>query len=243
MQRALLGIADRVLPLMGGEALRQWACCAMDALRERDAEGLRQKLPPLLKACDERMLASMAPVAQEKAAFEAQRTEEHVLSAPTPAPDEDEVVEVRPSVETQGLGGVALAEGRQTLDAAPRTAEPKRATLMARVVLGLNPSEPADACDERSSPGASSTNLSDCWTGSCASPPEEGLQPEPPPAGSRGPIVHEVRGAGGPLDETRGQHHRPTAEPKDCAPPAAPHVQLRPFDTSSMKRGISSHQE
>ncbi len=35
MQRAWLGIADRVLPLLGGEALRQWACRAMDALGAR----------------------------------------------------------------------------------------------------------------------------------------------------------------------------------------------------------------
>ncbi len=197
MQRAFLGIAARVLPLMDGEALRQWACCAMDALRERDAEALKHKLPPLLRACDARVLGRLAPAAEEDAAFNAPRAENHVLGDPAPATEEDDdALEARPTIEASGLGRLAPAEGSQALEVAPRP-------------------------PEEALPGASFTNPSDCRTGSCASRPEGGPQPLPPLVGSRGPTDLVVRGEVGPLHGPRGQHP-PTAVPEGCAPRAPP---------------------
>ncbi|RYZ34140.1 MAG: FadR family transcriptional regulator, partial [Myxococcaceae bacterium] len=67
LRRSLRGNAARLLPLMGGEALRQWACCAMQALQEHDARALQCALPTLLKVCDERVLEQFAPALQEEA--------------------------------------------------------------------------------------------------------------------------------------------------------------------------------
>ncbi|MFP2902027.1 FadR/GntR family transcriptional regulator, partial [Corallococcus sp. 4LFB] len=49
LQRALRGNATRLLSLMGGETLRQWVFCAIEALRNRDARALQHELPALLK--------------------------------------------------------------------------------------------------------------------------------------------------------------------------------------------------
>ncbi|MBN9686508.1 GntR family transcriptional regulator [Corallococcus sp. NCSPR001] len=62
LQRAFLGGATQLLPLLGGEALRKWATCAMNALQERDVQALQHELPALMKACDERVLNAFAPV-------------------------------------------------------------------------------------------------------------------------------------------------------------------------------------
>jgi DNA-binding FadR family transcriptional regulator len=219
MQRALLGMADRVLPHMGGEAMRQWACCAMDALRERDAEALKRKLPALLKACDERVLGRLAPAAEENAAFKAQRAESHAQGG-------DARLEARPSGEAHGLGRLAPAEGRQVLEVAPHPpealpVESEGEVRLSRAALGLNPGEPGGERDGGDLPGASFTNPSDCRTGSCASRPEGGPQPTPPPADSPGPTEFVVRGEGGPFHCTRGQHP-PSTVPEGRAPRAPP---------------------
>jgi GntR family transcriptional regulator, transcriptional repressor for pyruvate dehydrogenase complex len=61
LQRALWGSAAKLLPLMGGKPVGEWALCAMMALGERDVEALRRTLPGLLRACDERVLERFSP--------------------------------------------------------------------------------------------------------------------------------------------------------------------------------------
>ncbi len=203
MRRAMQGMADRLLPLVDGEALRQWVQCAMDALGERDTEALKRKLPPLLRACDKHMLGRLAPVSQEDEALPVHHAEErnlsrpvpgvtedaeeHGLGRPTTAAEMDEALDARPSVEERDLGRLApAAEADEALDARPNVEERGPGRLV-----------PAAGEDL---PGATFANLSDCRTGSCDSPPEGGLQPEPSFADACGPTC-EV--GGDPLGQAR----------------------------------------
>jgi hypothetical protein len=135
------------------------------------------------------------------------------------------------------------AEVSQSLEVAPRRpgkvlpVEAESEALLVHDFLEPNPSELSGQCDEGDVPDASFANLSDCRTGSCASPPGEGFQPESPLAGPRGPTDRASRGEGGPRHGSRGQLP-PTAEQEGCAPHAPalptsqdlpPHERLRPF--------------
>ncbi|WP_224248822.1 FadR/GntR family transcriptional regulator [Hyalangium gracile] len=62
LEKAFRGLADVLLPALQPEALQQWAQCVFNALADRDAQALRQQLPALLKAADEPLLDSLAPV-------------------------------------------------------------------------------------------------------------------------------------------------------------------------------------
>jgi DNA-binding FadR family transcriptional regulator len=64
LERAFQGMAHWVLPHLDSKAVRPWALCAMNALDERNVQALRQQLPPLLQANDERLLRSLAPTHQ-----------------------------------------------------------------------------------------------------------------------------------------------------------------------------------
>ncbi|WP_434301746.1 FadR/GntR family transcriptional regulator [Corallococcus exiguus] len=83
LQRAFLGGAAQLLPLMGGEALREWAFRVMAILHERDVQALQHELPALLKARDERVLNAFSPAPQEPASPEAPCAQEglHCVSA------------------------------------------------------------------------------------------------------------------------------------------------------------------
>ncbi|NOK19610.1 FadR/GntR family transcriptional regulator [Corallococcus carmarthensis] len=104
LQWALRGNASRLRSLMGGESLRQWVTCAMNALSERDVRALQHELPVLLKACDERVLDDFAPVTQEQESPEAGGTQEGLLGDSTSASAQDDALEARPCVEEHGLG-------------------------------------------------------------------------------------------------------------------------------------------
>ncbi|HSP81602.1 MAG TPA: GntR family transcriptional regulator [Myxococcaceae bacterium] len=64
LERAWLGIARRVVPLLDAEATGQWALRAFQALGARDAQALKRELLPLLKVGDERVLGRLAPTPQ-----------------------------------------------------------------------------------------------------------------------------------------------------------------------------------
>ncbi|GMT98763.1 hypothetical protein KH5H1_28820 [Corallococcus caeni] len=85
LQRAFRGIGARLLPFMGGEPLREWAICAMQALGERDMQALQHQLPVLLKTCDERVLDQFTTRPQEQVAPEA--APEALTSVETHEPD------------------------------------------------------------------------------------------------------------------------------------------------------------
>ncbi|MBN8229975.1 GntR family transcriptional regulator [Corallococcus macrosporus] len=156
LQRAFRGIAARLLPFMGGEALGQWARCAMHALSERDMQTLQHQLPLLLKACDARLLDQVAPRPRENVTPEPPDTEECSLAAPSA----DTARNDAPCVETQG-----------TCDSVSATAQHDAAETCPRVEEhgpgGITPIDTA------------SGNLSGGQTGSDASDPEAGLTHEP----------------------------------------------------------------
>ncbi|MHA7628815.1 FadR/GntR family transcriptional regulator [Corallococcus sp. M7] len=85
LQRAFLGGAAQLLPLMGGDALREWAFRAMAILHERDVQALQHELPALLKARDELVLNAFAPIPVKPASPEAPCTQEDLVGAPVAA--------------------------------------------------------------------------------------------------------------------------------------------------------------
>ncbi|MFP2898305.1 GntR family transcriptional regulator [Corallococcus sp. 4LFB] len=133
LQRAFRGIGDRLLPFMGGEALRQWARCAMHALSERDAQPLQHQLPALLKTCDEGVLNQFAPVPQETVSPEVHPAQQCGCGASASAPYAAGPLEARPFVEERDLGTLAPA------------AEPTEAQLLPSVPERHH-REPDDDC-------------------------------------------------------------------------------------------------
>ncbi|MBN8232205.1 GntR family transcriptional regulator [Corallococcus macrosporus] len=96
LQRAFRGIAARLLPFMGGEALSQWARCAMHALNERDMQALQHQLPVMLKACDERVLDQFAPAPQKHEAPDDPLAQECLPDGPVSAPARVDAPDARP---------------------------------------------------------------------------------------------------------------------------------------------------
>nr|WP_128798224.1 GntR family transcriptional regulator [Corallococcus coralloides] len=109
LQRAFLGGAAELLPLLGGEALRKWACCVMEALPERNVRALQHELPELLKVCDELVLNAFAPAPQVPASPEAHIPQEGPLGVPMAATGLEDAPEVRPWAEDRGTDSIASA--------------------------------------------------------------------------------------------------------------------------------------
>jgi GntR family transcriptional regulator, transcriptional repressor for pyruvate dehydrogenase complex len=99
LQWALWGSAARLLPFMGGRPVGEWACCAMQAIGDRDVEALRQTLPPLLMACDEDLLARFAPGSPRPGVAESVGAPSCQLEAPVPEEAQDVMVRPCPCVE------------------------------------------------------------------------------------------------------------------------------------------------
>ncbi|WP_223646554.1 FadR/GntR family transcriptional regulator [Corallococcus sp. EGB] len=95
LQRAFLGAAARLLPFMGGDALREWAIRAMNALSERDVRALQQELPTLMAVCDERVLEQFAPVPMKPVSLEPHRDESGALDGCASAIPQGDVMEAR----------------------------------------------------------------------------------------------------------------------------------------------------
>ncbi|WP_233601439.1 GntR family transcriptional regulator [Corallococcus sp. AB038B] len=107
LQRAFLGGAAQLLPLMGGEALREWAICVSEILHERDVQALQHELPALLKARDERVLNAFAPAPQEPASPEAPSAQEELIGVPAQASGLADESKARPGVDERGAGDSA----------------------------------------------------------------------------------------------------------------------------------------
>ncbi|AFE03426.1 GntR family transcriptional regulator [Corallococcus coralloides DSM 2259] len=112
LQRAFMGGAARLLPLMGGEALREWAFRVMTILHERDVQALQHELPALLKARDELVLNAFAPAPQAPAPSEAPCTQEDLLSPPMSATVRGDALETLPCAEERDLGAPASVPGQ-----------------------------------------------------------------------------------------------------------------------------------
>ncbi|WP_434299620.1 GntR family transcriptional regulator [Corallococcus exiguus] len=120
LQRAFMGGAAQLLPLMGGAALREWAIRVREILHERDVQALQHELPALLKARDERVLNAFAPAPQEPASPEAHLTQEGIVGAPASANGLEEPPAERPCVEERCASAPASATTQdEALDACP----------------------------------------------------------------------------------------------------------------------------
>ncbi|WP_370645158.1 FadR/GntR family transcriptional regulator [Corallococcus sp. EGB] len=106
LQRAFLGAAARLLPFMGGDALREWAIRAMNALSERDVRALQQDLPMLMTVRDERVLEQFARVSKEPVSHETHRDEESHLGVPVSATPQADAMEAVPGMNVCGPGWV-----------------------------------------------------------------------------------------------------------------------------------------
>ncbi|NNB94436.1 FadR family transcriptional regulator [Corallococcus exiguus] len=216
LQRAFLGGAAQLLPLMGGEALREWAFRVMEILNERDVQALQHELPALLKARDERVLNAFAPAAaaapQEQAAPEAPCAPEDLRGFSVPAAPLDDALEtaacegerslglVEPCVEDTGALGVALRPHCET------------AALDSDSGTLLTSPAPEDAsCGHdgggavREVAGDVSRDLADCLADGGVSSGGGGVQPTVPPSGSLGQSRGSECNAGGPLHGTLGR--------------------------------------
>ncbi|QAT83202.1 GntR family transcriptional regulator [Corallococcus coralloides] len=210
LQRAFVGCAARLQPLMGGESLREWAWYAMGALRERDARALQHELPALLKARDERLLDAFAPTSQGRPSSQDDRAQdaraqEERSPAPASATAQVDAMEARSDVEARGPGGPTPAVERSEVLVQEHGfhVEQTPGPLLSPAAIGLVPCNPGGAC-AGDSVGAALGNVSCCRTGSAALGVEERLLPGTPPMGSHGFSQGAVHTGGGPLHGGRG---------------------------------------
>ncbi|WP_410520535.1 FadR/GntR family transcriptional regulator [Corallococcus exiguus] len=198
LQRAFMGGAAELLPIMGGEALREWAFRVMEILRERDVQALQHELPALLKARDERVLNAFAPAVasapREKASPEAPCAPEDLRGSSVPAAPLDVALEtaacegersslglIETAVEDTGAFGVALRPHGET------------AALDSDSGTLLTSPAPEDAsCGHdgggavREAAGDASRDLADCLADGGVSSGGDGLPSADPPTGSLG---------------------------------------------------------
>ncbi|RKH74202.1 GntR family transcriptional regulator [Corallococcus aberystwythensis] len=186
LQRAFRGIADRLLPFMGGDAMRQWVICALDALYARDVQALQHQLPALMRAHDELVLDQLAPVARECASPDGDYAQESNPGAPSSDSAQGDVPTARACAEEHGLACLLPAEeDTEALGGAPRPygqvppAERDSGTRRSPVAL----CEPAGKCTAGDVTGPVLDNLSGCRTDGCTLPPD---QAEASPSGFQG---------------------------------------------------------
>ncbi|WP_167510794.1 FadR/GntR family transcriptional regulator [Corallococcus sp. AB049A] len=137
LQRAFMVGAAQLLPLLGGEPLRQWVNCAKDALHDRDTRALQHELPALMKACDDLVLDAFAPALKEPVSPAAHPSQEKLPSelasaiaqaeALAAATAPDDAIGERPCLEVHGPGPVAH-DSRDT-EALPGVPCPRVAAL------------------------------------------------------------------------------------------------------------------
>ncbi|WP_370452564.1 FadR/GntR family transcriptional regulator [Corallococcus sp. CA054B] len=151
LQRAFLGGAAQLLPLLGGEALREWAFHVMEILRVRDVQALRHDLPAMLKACDERVLNAFAPAPPAPhvpSSPEAYLTQEGLLGASASVTGPEDAPPARPCVEERGASAPAAATTQAVaLEARPSVEERAADTTAQLEALDARPCIEAHGAD------------------------------------------------------------------------------------------------
>ncbi|MBZ4371705.1 FadR/GntR family transcriptional regulator [Corallococcus sp. AS-1-6] len=213
LQRAFMGGAAPLLPLLGGAALRAWASRAMAILHERDVRALQHELPALMKACDELVLNAFAPTVpepQEQDSSETPSAQGGPLSATVPASLLDDSLEAGAWAEERSLGPMepAVAE-TVVLGVAPCPRDEAadlgsgNGTLLtssvARDVVGGHNGVGGDMRDD------ASVSVSDGCADAGASSGEECIHPAVPPSGSFRHSLGAEWEAGGLLRGTLGR--------------------------------------
>ncbi len=197
LERTFWSMASWVQPLLNSEAVDEWALCAMYALGEKDARGLRRELPPLLKKCEARLLGRRERDGQDADILEAPSTtpvEPHTCGKLAPEPAREEP----PGAVVPNTIPVKPHEGGEPMPEAARE-EPPGATVpnLSGCRTGSSHAPPAGAPDpdllppvpetaREEPPGATVPNLSGCRTGSSHAPPAGA--PDPgllPPSGGQ----------------------------------------------------------
>ncbi|WP_420196467.1 GntR family transcriptional regulator [Corallococcus coralloides] len=148
LQRAFLGGAAQLLPLLGGEALREWAFRVMEILHERDVQALQHELPAMLKACDERVLNAFAPAPRVPASPEAHLNQEDLLGASSSVSGLEDAPLTRPCVEERGASAPASATTQAVaLEACPCVEERAADTTAQVEALEARPCIEAHSAD------------------------------------------------------------------------------------------------
>ncbi|WP_244219485.1 FadR/GntR family transcriptional regulator [Corallococcus interemptor] len=109
LQRAFMVGAAQLLPLLGGEPLRQWVNCAKDALHDRDTRAIQHELPVLMKAHDDLVLDAFAPTLQGHVSPEASGHQKSPVEDIAPATGRSGSLDARPCDETRGLNHLGPA--------------------------------------------------------------------------------------------------------------------------------------
>jgi DNA-binding FadR family transcriptional regulator len=217
LERAFRGIHGRVEPYLDSSALHQWARFAREALQQRDAQALRTRLPALLEACDERVLAARAPSGETWGMLEG--LYEHSAQKPEPSKAAEiqrpstAAFEVKQAVETW-IPSTPTFEVKQVAETQSRSASAPEVeevdglyglaaeAPVAREPLALPPtpmqqSEVSGSVPESAEaevPGSSAAIRSGCMTGSREVPP--GVAPHSPccaaPCGASGGTALEA---------------------------------------------------
>jgi hypothetical protein len=210
LERTFWSMASWVQPLLDSEAVDEWALCAMYALGEKDAQGLRRELPPLLKRCEARLLGSREPDGQDADTPEApsstpeerpplQLCEAQLLGSREPAGQDADSREA-PSTKPEELSPLLQACEARLFG----SSEPDGQAADTREVPSTTPfephegGEPAPEAAREEPPGAAVPNLSGCRTGSSHAPPTEEPQPDSSAPGTGHGPEHALLGAGRP---------------------------------------------
>jgi len=184
LERSFRGMAGRVAPHLDSKATYQWAECAFHALHERDAQAVRRELLALLKAGDERLLSSLAPVHKAGVTPEIPSPTVELLSgeksesgfaaseeSPAPVPALLGVEKSEPEVSSS----------EESSDAVPvllgvEMSEPEPSASKESPDCAVETSEPTPAA-RRELPGPVCAKRSACRTGSCKARPTGGAEP------------------------------------------------------------------
>jgi GntR family transcriptional repressor for pyruvate dehydrogenase complex len=171
LERAFRDMARWMQPCLDSKTVSDWARFVMNALTDRDAQKLRNALPPLLQAGDERLLLSLAPRSQPTAASESHITPSAPLACTPSAPEPTQLG--RPDEVSANLSDSCTGSFE---------VPPAGASSPASIGVGAC-SEPEDATPaevviQTGGLGEVSANLSDRWTGSHEVPPTGAPSPE-----------------------------------------------------------------
>jgi GntR family transcriptional regulator, transcriptional repressor for pyruvate dehydrogenase complex len=182
LERAFRGMEEWLLPHLDAQALCRWAQCALHALEEADEQRLRTELGPLLVACDEHLLASLAPAPERTATPEVGTT----LVEP---PGEEGSPQQPPAEPLPGAALQHLETAKPPEEQSPAH-ERQKQSLPGAALPNLEASEPPDDNNPRPAPlqqylpgGASHTPHAAQQPGEEKSAP--GAPEETPPGATR----------------------------------------------------------
>lgn len=158
LERSFWGMAGRVLPHLDSASICRWAECALYALVEKDVQGLRRDLPPLLEAGDEGLLGSCEGLGKKA----------EIPETPPARLPASEAIDSETPHSAAARAGVALLEVATSEEPTPSEApsfEPSTPTAQAAVVGPVSGAPSAsEPPDTGGLTGAVWPRWSDCQT-------------------------------------------------------------------------------